>query len=145
MSDLSSSCAIRQLWQQCNDGNFHDALQFLSRQATSKDMAVDLLLYSEAHLFRHQNLTADIWVRLINENLIKVKALDPKMVSRMKNYTHIAHSVTNMNQYITERWEEGWWGRLNFERVSHPGRSCSRMPIFMPVLLPVLMPLRIAT
>lgn len=82
-------------------------------------MAVDLLLYSEAHLIHHQNLTADIWVRLVKENLIKVKALDAKMVSRMRRYARDARFVISMNQYITERWEEDWWRRLKFDDVSY--------------------------
>jgi hypothetical protein len=119
--DMSNfSFVVPQLWQQCREGKFREAIQFLSKQATSK-MAVDLLLYSEAHLIHHQNLTADIWVRLVNENLIKVTTLDPEIVSRMRTYVRNSRFVISMGRYITERWGEDWWRGLQFTQVS---RGC---------------------
>lgn len=119
MSDISSS-QIPRLWQQCSEGNYHEPLQFLSKQGAgaADRMAVDLLLYSEAHLLHHQNLTADIWVRLVRAKLINPAALDARLVNRMKNYAYTAQNVTSMHQYITSRWEEHWWKSLNFTQVS---------------------------
>jgi hypothetical protein len=120
-----SFSTIPRLWQRCSDRNFHDTLQFLSRQtiSTANDMAVDLLLYLEAHLFHHHHLTANIWLHLVRENLIKVKTLDYRLVGRMKNYAYAAQNVTCMYQYITNRWQEGWWKKLNFAQVSHLGHG----------------------
>jgi hypothetical protein len=119
MSDFT----IPGLWQQFSDGNFHEAIQYLSKQSisTANDMVEHLLLYSEAHLLHQQQLTADIWACLVEEKIVNIKALDSTLVRRMKNYACIAQSIPNMRQYTLGRWQEGWWDRLKFERVSHPG------------------------
>jgi hypothetical protein len=136
--DMSDS-TIHSLWQQFSHGNFHEAIQFLSKQplSTANDMVEGLLLYSEAHLLHQHHLTADIWLRLVEEKIVQIKRLDSKLVQRMKHYVHTAQSVRNMHQYILGRWQEGWWERLKYERVSHRGGLLSRMPVLMPVLMPL--------
>jgi hypothetical protein len=89
-------------------------------------MAVELLLYLEAHLFHHHHLTANIWLRLVRENLIKVKTLDYKLVGRMKNYAYTAQNVTSEYQYITNRWQEGSVEEGHLYRSDLPFSRCQQ-------------------